>query len=324
MPGAILTRVSHSLVRVGTFQYFSAQRDTEALRALTDYVIGRHYPDAREASNPAAALLEHIVAAQAELVARWMQIGFIHGVMNTDNMQVVGETLDYGPCAFMDSFHPNCVFSSIDHNGRYAWDQQPGSAKWNLTRLAEAMLPLFSPDLQTALGIANNVVARFDAQFESAFAEGFGRKLGLLKCTEIDADFLSKTSKCMADNQVDFTVFFRRLTQVADGGDPAPLIALFSKPRKGLDWLAMWRKRALRESESQQTRVAVMQGVNPIFIARNHRVEEAIQGGLRGDFGPFYRLVELLSKPYQEQPGSERYEAPPQEHEKVSQTFCNT
>jgi uncharacterized protein YdiU (UPF0061 family) len=324
MPGAILARVAQSHVRVGTFQFFSAQRDTASLRALTDYMIERHYPASLESQNPVAAMLDEVVGRQAQLVARWMQLGFIHGVMNTDNMQVVGETIDYGPCAFMDDFHPRCVFSSIDRNGRYAWGQQPVIAKWNLTRLAEALLPLLAPDLDAAMGVANYVVEGFDARFNDAFVSGFKRKFGLIAPAEGDDEFIAKSFKTLASSEVDFTLFFRHLTKVAGGGEEDTLLDLFANASEARAWLATWRKRTEQESTKASVRAAIMQGVNPVFIARNHRVEEAIQHGLQGDFAPFHRLVEVLANPYGEQPENVEYEKAPLEAEKVRETFCNT
>ncbi len=324
MPGAILTRVAQSHVRVGTFQFFAARRDTASLMRLVDYVIERHYPRAAEAKSPALALLEHVVQRQAELIARWMQLGFIHGVMNTDNMQIAGETIDYGPCAFMDDFHPKCVFSSIDRNGRYAWNEQPVIGKWNLSRLAEALLPLFSSDEQTALNMAKHALDGFDERFNSDYIAGFKRKLGIVGANDTDDRFVADTLEALAKGEVDFTLFFRHLTQVAAGAPDDSLIALFSTRARAMSWLASWRARVSKESMDAQTRSAIMQGVNPIFIPRNHRVEEAIAHALRGDFTTFSEFADVLANPYGEQPDMAQYEAPPLEHEKVRETFCNT
>jgi len=325
MPGAILTRVAQSHVRVGTFQFFAARDDRASLMRLAEYVIERHYPRAAEASNPVLALLEYVVERQAELIARWMQIGFIHGVMNTDNMQIAGETIDYGPCAFMDDFHPKCVFSSIDRNGRYAWNQQPVMGKWNLSRLAEALIPILSTDVQTALNMAKHALDGFDLRFNENYLAGFQRKLGLIEADKDDDKFIAATTEALAKGEVDFTLFFRHLTRVAAGESDDALIRLFSTPSKARSWLAMWRKRVSAEkSTSQQLRGAIMQGVNPIFIARNHRVEEAIAHALRGDFQTFHELTRVLSNPYGEQPQYAQYERPPLEEEKVRETFCNT
>ncbi len=325
VPGAILTRVAQSHVRVGTFQFFGARDDRASLMKLADYVIERHYPRALEASNPVLALLEFIVERQAELIARWMQIGFIHGVMNTDNMQVVGETIDYGPCAFMDDFHPKKVFSSIDRNGRYAWNQQPVMGKWNLSRLAEALIPILSSDEQTALNMAKHALDGFDLRFNENYIAGFKRKLGLTTFDKNDDTFIASTTEALTKGQVDFTLFFRHLTKVAGGAPDDTLIGLFSTPSKARSWLASWRKRIASETGvAPKLRAAIMQGVNPIYIARNHRVEEAIAHALRGDFETFHELTKVLSNPYGEQADCAKYESPPLENEKVRETFCNT
>ena len=325
VPGAILTRVAQSHVRVGTFQFFGARDDRASLMKLADYVIERHYPRAQEASNPVLALLEFIVERQAELIARWMQIGFIHGVMNTDNMQVVGETIDYGPCAFMDEFHPKKVFSSIDRNGRYAWNQQPVMGKWNLSRLAEALIPILSSDEQTALNMAKHALDGFDLRFNENYIAGFKRKLGLTTFDKNDDTFIASTTEALTKGQVDFTLFFRHLTKVAGGAPDDTLVGLFSTPAKARSWLASWRKRVAAETGvAPKLRAAIMQGVNPIYIARNHRVEEAIAHALRGDFQSFHELTKVLSNPYGEQADCAKYESPPLENEKVRETFCNT
>lgn len=324
LPGAILTRVARSHVRVGTFEYFCARRDLKSLRTLTEYVAERHYPRVFDAANRYCALLESIAERQAQLVARWMQVGFIHGVMNTDNMQVAGETIDYGPCAFMDEFHAKCVFSSIDRHGRYAWDQQPVIAEWNLTRLAQALGLIAAPPTKSVVDGMKAAVERFSTIFDAECVNGFRRKLGLMEPSDGDADFIGSTLATLAEGQVDFTLFFRHLTRVADGGDEDALCGLFAKPDTARTWLQSWRKRLEEESVSEATRVAIMRGVNPIFIPRNHRVEEAIQGAQGGDFSRFHRLVAVLANPYEEQPEHVEYENAPLEEEKVRETFCGT
>ena len=318
VPGAILTRVARSHVRVGTFQYFHARNDERAVRTLADYVAERHYPRVFDAGNPYRALLDSIVERQAELVARWMHVGFIHGVMNTDNMQVAGETIDYGPCAFMDQFRSSCVFSSIDRNGRYAWDQQPAVARWNLARLAESLLPLLSVDE------ANAALVRFGTLFDAAYLDGFRQKLGLTEPSGDDDELLRATLATLGDQDVDFTLFFRRLTQVAAGADDGALVRLFNSADRGRAWLATWRERLQTESTDAETRAAIMRGVNPIVIPRNHRIEAAIQAGNRGDFTPFHRLVDVLSSPYEERPDYAEYESAPLPEQRVLQTFCGT
>ncbi len=324
LPGAILSRVAQSHVRVGTFQYFAAQGDQRSLKALADYVIGRHYPEALESANPYRALLEGVQERQAQLIARWMQLGFIHGVMNTDNMQIAGETIDYGPCAFMDDFHPKCVFSSIDRNGRYAWDQQPSIGKWNLTRLAEALLPLLAADQEQALESAQKVLGLFDDQFNKAFVAGFRRKFGLIDAADDEAEYIATSLSTLGEQQVDFTLFFRHLTRHAGGSSKGALTDLFADREAGERWLLGWDKRVDSSETSAETRAAIMRGVNPIFIPRNHRVEEAIVAGNSGDFAPFHRLVDVLSKPYEEQAEHIAFEEAPLESEKVHETFCGT
>jgi len=326
LPGAVLARVAQSHVRVGTFQYFAIRKDAEAVRELADYVIARHYPELREsgesraAENPYLALLEAIAMRQAKLIAQWMGVGFIHGVMNTDNMQVAGESIDFGPCAFMDRFHPEKVFSSIDAHGRYAWDRQAGIAQWNLARLAEALLDLIDADQKLAIAAAERVLMQFSDVYEQHYARIFSAKLGLAQDCDHE-DFISETLAAMSEGEVDFTLFFRRLTAFADGkGDPASVVQLFRHREAGLAWLQGWQQ---QRSATDET-IRSMQQSNPIYIPRNHRVEQAIVAAHQGDFGPFHALVELLKHPFDEQAGCEHYELPPEEHEEVRETFCGT
>ena len=216
LPGAVLTRVAASHVRVGTFQYFAARGDQDAMRALLDYVIARHYPEARDADVPALAVLKAVAQRQAALIADWMRVGFIHGVMNTDNMAISGETIDYGPCAFMDQYHPNTVFSSIDHSGRYAYANQPAIAQWNLARFAETLLPLIDADSDKAVGLATEVVQPFIAQFDAQFLERMRRKIGLASAVEGDADLIKRLFAAMQEAEADFTLTFRRLALAAE------------------------------------------------------------------------------------------------------------
>ncbi len=326
LPGAVIARVAASHVRVGTFQFFAAREDVEALETLADYVIDRHYPHARDAERPHRALLDAVVAAQAELVARWLLIGFIHGVMNTDNMAVSGETIDYGPCAFMDAYDPTTVFSSIDRLGRYAYGNQPRIAHWNLTRLAEAMLPLLAADADAAVADAQDALAAFGPRFERAYHDGLRAKLGLATARDDDVALAGEVLTAMAGNQVDFTNFFRRLSDAPRlAGDDEPIRSLFIDPTRSDAWLSRWRERLAHESAGDAERRAAMRAVNPAFIPRNHRVEAMIAAAVeRDDFAPFEEMLAVLACPYDDQPEHARYADPPEPHERVLATFCGT
>jgi uncharacterized protein YdiU (UPF0061 family) len=325
LPGAVLTRVASSHIRVGTFQYFAARRDKEALALLLSYAIGRHYPDAASADNPALALLGRVAVAQAELVASWLGVGFVHGVMNTDNCSIAGETLDYGPCAFLDEFDPEKKFSSIDHGGRYAYANQPRIAGYNVARLAEALLPLVSDDEEDAVRRATEVVDGFADAFENAYARVFRRKLGLLTERPGDASLASDLLERLAASAVDFTVFFRRLCACAlDPASDAGAAALFHHEAAFHDWAARWRARLVEEDTSPADRAAAMRRANPAFIPRNHQVELAIRAAERGNHAPFERLVRVLARPLEEQPGDAELAEPPAPDERVRETFCGT
>jgi uncharacterized protein YdiU (UPF0061 family) len=318
LPGAILTRVAASLVRVGTFQYFAARGDVEAVRQLADYVIERHYPHAGTDERPYLALLRAVSDAQASLIASWMQVGFIHGVMNTDNMAVSGETIDFGPCAFMDSYDPAAVFSSIDGAGRYAYGNQPHAAAWNLARFAETLLPLIDPLTERALELASEVISTFSARFADAWLSGLRRKLGLSAREDGDAALAEDFLEAMRRNQADFTLTFRRLCDAAETpGEDAWL--------RCDDWAARWRARLTREAVEPRARAAAMRRVNPAFIPRNHRIEQVIHAAVESqDFGPFAELSTVLAQPYHSREGFESYAAPPLPGERVLRTFCGT
>ena len=326
LPGAVLTRIASSHIRVGTFQYFAARGDTEAVRRLADHVIGRHYPQAAGADRPYYALLEGVIARQAELVARWLLVGFIHGVMNTDNSSISGETIDYGPCAFMDHYDPAKVFSSIDEQGRYAYANQPRIALWNLTRLAECLLPLISDQQDKAIAEAQTALGFFSEKFDAAYQAGLRRKLGLFTARDDDAALAQDLLAAMAKNHADFTLTFRRLSDAA--ADPladSDVRQLFADPTAYDDWSSRWRQRLGEETQDPAHRGAAMREVNPAFIARNHRVEAVIEAAVnRDDFAPFEELLAVLSKPYQDQPAFSGYADPPQPHQCVLQTFCGT
>lgn len=324
LPGAIFTRVASSHIRIGTFQFFAARRDVEALRLLADHVITRHYPGVAGSEAPYLALLEAVIAAQADLIARWMLIGFIHGVMNTDNMSIAGETIDYGPCAFMDSYDPATVFSSIDEHGRYAYGNQPPIALWNLTRLAEALLPLLSDDQERAVTIAQDALNRFNDLFQSRLVAGFRRKLGLVSEAPDDVLLIKALLETMQRGQADFTLTFRRLgDDLLEGGRRCR--ELFANAGEFDGWLSRWHERLQQETLSAEERQRLMHGVNPLFIPRNHRIEAVIQAAVeRDDLAPFEELLTVLANPYDDQPGREAYTLPPAAHERVLATFCGT
>ncbi|MEM6901209.1 MAG: protein adenylyltransferase SelO family protein, partial [Pseudomonadota bacterium] len=309
-PGAVLTRVAASHIRVGTFQFFAARDDIDAVRMLVEYVAARHYPEAGETPDPAFALLKCVIARQAELVAHWMSLGFIHGVMNTDNMTVSGETIDYGPCAFMDAYHPMTVFSSIDHAGRYAYANQPRIAQWNLACLAQALLPVLSGDEAARLSNAQAAIDGFSDLFQTAWLENMRAKLGLEGAEEDDTKLIETLLSLMADAGADFTQTFRGL---ADGSARSQ----FSDP-SGFDaWSDAWKARGGKEA-------VALNRVNPDFIPRNHRVEAAIAAGLEGDFAPFEDLVRILADPFTGATTDLEYAKPPAPGERVLQTFCGT
>ena len=326
LPGAILTRVASSHIRVGTFQFFAARRDVDAIRQLADYVIARHYPEAVDAANRYRALLDLVISRQAELVAKWLLVGFIHGVMNTDNTSIAGETIDYGPCAFMDTYHPATVYSSIDTGGRYSYGNQPRIAQWNLGRLAETILPLLAEDEDTAVKEAQDAIDAFTTRFETAYAAGLSRKLGLRRPRPDDLSLGQDLLERMARSDADFTLTFRRLCDAAAGphGDAA-VRALFSTPSAFDDWALRWRHRLAEERDQGNERSEVMRAANPLFIPRNHLVEEAISAAVNNDdFSVFDSLLTVLSTPYEEQPNFGRFADPPQPDQVVRQTFCGT
>ncbi|MEF2550443.1 YdiU family protein [Aurantimonas sp. A2-1-M11] len=326
LPGAVLTRVASSHIRVGTFQYFAAQGDEAALRALSAHAIARHYPDAAAADNPYLALIGGVVARQAELVARWLNLGFIHGVMNTDNMAISGETIDYGPCAFLDAYHPSTVFSAIDRQGRYAYANQPGIALWNLTRLAETLLTLIDSDEEAAIAKAREALSGFSDRFNAAYLAGLRAKLGLAEARDGDLELAQDLLDRMAAQSADFTLTFRRLCDAADGeaGD-AKVRSLFADPSAFDAWAQRWRARLAEEGEPAGERSAAMRRVNPAFIPRNHRVEAAIVAAVEHqDFAPFEALLAVLARPYDDQPEHAAFADAPRAEERVTQTFCGT
>ncbi len=325
LPGAVLTRVAQSHIRVGTFQYFAARGDFDGVKTLADHVIARHYPEARDAANPYRALFGAVMGAQANLIAQWLNVGFIHGVMNTDNMSIAGESIDFGPCAFMDSFDPAQVYSSIDEMGRYAYANQPRIAQWNLARFAETLLSLFDDDADAAMQFAQSAIDGFGATFEAAYARGFRRKLGLQTGQDGDLALGQDLLACMATAKADFTLTFRALCDAASGPErEASLRQQFTDQLAIGDWLRRWRARLSRDGGDPLARAATMRSINPLFIPRNHRVEEALAAATNGDFQPFERLLDVLARPFDEQPDAERYADPPRPEQVVRATFCGT
>jgi uncharacterized protein YdiU (UPF0061 family) len=326
LPGAILTRVAASHVRVGTFEYFAARGDAAATRILADYVIERHYAHLARDESCYLALLIEVVSRQAALIAAWMNVGFIHGVMNTDNMAVSGETIDFGPCAFMDAFDPAAVFSSIDERGRYAYGNQPHAAAWNLARFAETLLPLIDPSPGRAIELAGEVISTFGARFADHWLAGMRRKLGLAAKEDGDRALIDDLLAAMHRNQADFTLTFRGLCDAqAQPNALAAARALFGNARDYDDWAQRWHARLSRESTAPIARGQAMRQVNPAYIPRNHRIEQMIAAAVEhGDFALFEEFIAVLSQPYEDQAAFAAYAKPPQPSERVLQTFCGT
>jgi len=332
IPGGIITRVARSFVRVGTFQFFAARGDEQAIRSLADYMITRDYPRSRAADNPYLDFFQNVVKRQAGLIAQWMHLGFIHGVMNTDNMSIAGETIDYGPCAFMDHYAHDRVFSSIDRNGRYAYGNQGAIGLWNLTRLAETLLPLLADDSDAAVELAQGVLRTYADDFKLAWLQGMRAKFGLTQrlgtnASEHDAALIESLFNIMADNHADFPLTFYFLSrldnQVSDlDGEMAEL---FDDAAPLQQWLEKWRERLGHETDSDAQRQKRMQAVNPVYIPRNHQIEAAIRAAEdHHDFSPFHELHEVLNNPYMEQEGKQHFKLPPKPDEVVQQTFCGT
>ena len=325
LPGGILTRVSLSHIRVGTFQYFYARNDLEALKLIADYLINRIYPHAADSTNPALALLDAVVTGQARLIAQWMGLGFIHGVMNTDNMSLACETIDYGPCAFMDEFDPGKVFSSIDHGGRYAYSNQPNVALWNLAQFATALVPLIASNREEALEKATESINAFPDAYQSEWLSVFGRKLGIAKASPHDSDLIRSFLALLADSDSDFTVAFRNLAQlvVAESCPPGNCVILHDNLANA-DWISKWRARLGIESARPSELRSFMLSVNPQYIPRNHLIEKAISAAVRVDYSPFRNLVQVLSNPYLTQADCGSFALPPKPGEAVKRTFCGT
>ncbi|KZS81208.1 hypothetical protein A4G31_20980 [Mycobacterium persicum] len=311
LPGALLVRVASSHLRVGSFQYAAFTGDLELLRRLADHAIARHHPGAAEAERPYLALFEAVVTAQASLIAQWMLVGFVHGVMNTDNMTISGETIDYGPCAFMEAYDPETVFSSIDHWGRYAYGNQPGIAGWNLARFAEALLPLLAEDTQEAIALAERAFGVFRDRYDAVWSSGMQAKLGL----STPAPLVDELLPMLQESRVDYTSFFRHLAKAARG-DAEPVRGMFVDGARFDGWLSRW--------QAGGPDAELMDRVNPIYIPRNHLVEEALAAATDGDLGPVERLLDAVTHPYAERPGLQRYASAAPRDFGVYRTFCGT
>jgi uncharacterized protein YdiU (UPF0061 family) len=322
VPGGVFTRVAQSHIRIGTFQWFASREDHDNLKVLADYVIQRHYPNAQQRDEPYLALLNEVVQRQAKLIAHWMQLGFIHGVMNTDNMTVTGETIDYGPCAFMDIYDPAKVFSSIDHHGRYAFSNQAPIGVWNLTRFAETLLPLLDENLDRSVAKAEGALGTFAEIHQSELHGRFTAKIGIEAGNKDDWSLVESLLDAMVEGEADFTLVFRHLSDALESGNDDAINHLFNQRSSIVAWLVLWRKR-LQQCDRSQV-IALMRGMNPVFIPRNHRIEEAIKAGNRGDFEPFNRLNEVLQRPFTAQAERAEYEAAPAPTEVVHATFCGT
>jgi uncharacterized protein YdiU (UPF0061 family) len=325
LPGAVLTRVAASHIRVGTFEYFAVRGDVDALAALVDHAVDRHYPDLAGADNLALALIGAVMRRQAALVARWIGVGFVHGVMNTDNTSISGETIDYGPCAFIDTYDPTTVFSSIDHSGRYAFGNQPRIVEWNMARLAEALLPVIDADPQRAVPAAQEAIDEFPELMRSAWLEIARAKLGLTTEGGDDGDLIVALLDVMRQGEADFTNTFRALCDAAvdPAGDDA-VRAELSKPELYDPWADRWRARLAEDGGDPAERAARMRRANPAFIPRNHRVEEALAAAATGELGPFDTLSEILARPFDDQPERAEYREPAPPSALPYRTFCGT
>ena len=323
LPGAILTRIAASHIRVGTFQYAGARGDILKVRELADYAIQRHYPDTSDAENPYLAFFAAVADAQAALVARWMNIGFIHGVMNTDNMTISGETIDYGPCAFMDKYAASTVFSSIDQYGRYAYANQPEILTWNLARLAETLIPHVDTKKERAIELLTETIECIQPLYESYWLSGMRSKIGLTTEDILDEELINDLLKIMEAGQADFTLVFRRLSKTLQGDSDA-VRNLFKEPDAFNAWVVRWQKRLEQEDIVAETRAQAMDRVNPIYIPRNHKVEESLAAAVNQDMTPFTKLLEVVIQPFDEVAGNEAYAEPAPATNRRYQTFCGT
>ncbi|MDH5693197.1 MAG: YdiU family protein [Gammaproteobacteria bacterium] len=329
IPGGVITRIASSFIRVGTFQYFAAQQDLDSLQKLADYVLECNYPEHSNGEDKYLALFKAVVTRQAQLIAKWMCLGFIHGVMNTDNMSIAGETIDYGPCAFMDYFRYDQVYSFIDKRGRYAYQEQPSIGLWNLTRLAEALLPLFNEDVDVAVEQATSILKGFAPHYDAAWLINMRSKLGLTASVNDaeDKSLVEGLLNTMAESEADFTLAFHHLSQMdasANEKDES-FHGLFSNSEKIKDWLRQWRKRLELETQTDTERQAQMGAINPVYIPRNHQIEKVIRAAEdNNNFEPFHELHTVLENPFTYQQGKDTYMQPPKPGEVVVNTFCGT
>ena len=325
LPGGILTRIAKSHIRVGTFEYFAAQKNTENLKTLADYTIKRHFPSLKGAANPYLSLLEIVGERQIELISKWMGVGFIHGVMNTDNTSIVGETIDYGPCAFMDEYNPSTVFSSIDAHGRYAFGNQPMIAQWNMACFANSLLALIDKDTEKATSKAQKVINNFPNKMSEAVMSVMCKKIGLDSTKTNSQEALTKLLRIMLDNKSDYTLTFRYLSEIIKGKRDSSFKQQFLEHNQISNWLKEWKELIKDQDLAKKEIVLSMESSNPVFIPRNHLVERAIEAAVENnDFSEMKTLLTILSKPYEEQSKYGEYMKPPKPLEVVHQTFCGT
>lgn len=318
LAGAVLTRIAASHLRIGTFENLLAQNDLDGLKILADYAIARHYPDAQTAANPYQELLNRVINQQATLIVHWMRIGFIHGVMNTDNMTLSGETIDYGPCAFMDAYNPQTVFSAIDQHGRYNYENQPAIALWNITRFAEALLPLLDSDNNKAIELAKESINQFPVLYQDKWLAMMGAKLGLFSIQQGDYELIAQLLILMHHYEADYTNTFREL-----GNKEQPQTAFFSHPDVH-HWYQQWQNRLKANNESLSAAMELMNATNPAVIPRNHKVNQALEAAINQNTKPLHALLEALANPYNDRPELKAYQLLPTADERVHQTFCGT
>ncbi len=324
LPGAVLTRIAASHLRVGTFEYFASQRDITSTRKLADYTIARHYPHVADTPRPYVGLLNAVVDVQADLIAQWMLVGFIHGVMNTDNVALSGETIDYGPCAFMDRYDPRTVYSSIDHRGRYAYGNQPGIGQWNIARFAETLLPLLGDDEDASMELAREALEAFALRYQASWTRGMRTKLGIVEAEDDDEELARDLVKLLEAQRLDYTSTMRALSSVARGQDD-PLRSTLTDDDAFDAWSSSWLSRLDREPGGREEAAARMDAANPVYIPRNHLVEEALDAAVEGDLAPFHRLVEAIERPFEPREGFERHaNAASEEFDEGFKTFCGT